>query len=252
MIFQDFRRWGDLYSLNGSYDPKSKCHLRVVILRRASSARKKRNSIAHNGVPRGSEQINDTCLTHLVLLCMDGQLRKCVTFVRVRREIPKGLPVTHEIACPKRPLWKWHLGLVAPYRAILRYYRCDTPYRAILFKGGEHSPKVCDTPPWYLILHRHICAIPQFATYRAIIVRYPRKTSTKTFCDTIATSIARYEKYRCWASKHLGALVKNFCQDLKMLAHGDLPNSRNPKGPRHIKNTTVILIHYCGGEKIRW
>ena len=25
--------------------------------------------------------------------------------------------------------------LVAPYRAILRYYRCDTPYRAILFKG---------------------------------------------------------------------------------------------------------------------
>ena len=27
-------------------------------------------------------------------------------------------------------------GLVAPCRAILRYYRCDTPYRAILFKGG--------------------------------------------------------------------------------------------------------------------
>ena len=25
--------------------------------------------------------------------------------------------------------------LVAPYRAILRYYRCDTPYGAILFKG---------------------------------------------------------------------------------------------------------------------
>ena len=27
-------------------------------------------------------------------------------------------------------------NLVAPYRAILRYYRCDTPYRAILFKEG--------------------------------------------------------------------------------------------------------------------
>ena len=27
-------------------------------------------------------------------------------------------------------------GLVAPYRAILRYYRCDTPYRAILLQGG--------------------------------------------------------------------------------------------------------------------
>ena len=27
-------------------------------------------------------------------------------------------------------------SLVAPYRAILRNYRCDTPYRAILFRGG--------------------------------------------------------------------------------------------------------------------
>ena len=27
-------------------------------------------------------------------------------------------------------------SLVAPYRAILRYYRCDAPYRAILFQGG--------------------------------------------------------------------------------------------------------------------
>ena len=94
--------------------------------------------------------------------------------------------------------------LVAPYRAILRYYRCDTPYCAILFRGGITPPKWCDTPPWYLVLHRHICAIPHFATYRAIIVRYPIKlieTSTKEFCDTIATNIAQYEKYRCWASK---------------------------------------------------
>ena len=55
-------------------------------------------------------------------------------------------------------------------------------------------------PPWYLVSDKHICAIPHFATYRAIIVRYPIKTSTKEFCDTIARSIARYEKYRCWAS----------------------------------------------------
>ena len=27
-------------------------------------------------------------------------------------------------------------ALVAPYRAILRYYRCDTTYRAIRFQGG--------------------------------------------------------------------------------------------------------------------
>ena len=32
-------------------------------------------------------------------------------------------------------------------------------------------------------------------------MRYPTQTRTKVFCDTITTSIARYEKYRCWASK---------------------------------------------------
>ena len=37
--------------------------------------------------------------------------------------------------------------------------------------------------------------------YRAIIVQYPIKTNAKHFCDTIATSIVRYEKHRCWASK---------------------------------------------------
>ena len=33
-------------------------------------------------------------------------------------------------------------------------------------------------------------------------MRYPTKTGTKEFCDTIAASIARYEKYRYWASKN--------------------------------------------------
>ena len=46
---------------------------------------------------------------------------------------------------------------------------------------------LCDTPCCYI--SRENCAICSI------------KTSTKTFCDTIATSIARYEKYRCWASK---------------------------------------------------
>ena len=39
-------------------------------------------------------------------------------------------------------------------------------------------------------------------------MRYPIKTSSKEFCDTIATSIARYEKYRCWASKIRGAFLR--------------------------------------------
>ena len=44
---------------------------------------------------------------------------------------------------------------------------------------------LCDTP--FCNVSRDNCAIPH-------------KTSTKDFCDTIATSIARYAKYRCWAS----------------------------------------------------
>ena len=35
---------------------------------------------------------------------------------------------------------------MAPYRAILRYYRCDAPYCAILFEGGLHPPKIREVP----------------------------------------------------------------------------------------------------------
>ena len=65
--------------------------------------------------------------------------------------------------------------LVAPYCAILRYYRCDTPYRAILSKGGTlalprngaiHPPlkawrltpaHLCDTP--FCSVSRDNCVI---------------------------------------------------------------------------------------------
>ena len=40
-------------------------------------------------------------------------------------------------------------------------------------------------------MHRKRFRLPDFAL----------KTSTKEFRDTIAASIARYEKYRYWASK---------------------------------------------------
>ena len=76
------------------------------------------------------------------------------------------------------------------------------------FRGGQHSPKLVRYPPCYLVLHRHISAIPHFATYLETIVRYPIKPSTKEFCDTIATSIARSGKYRCWASKTAEQLCK--------------------------------------------
>ena len=49
--------------------------------------------------------------------------------------------------------WNWAAGLleapslVAPYRALLRYYRCDTPYRAIPFPKGPKIEKIQDRPP---------------------------------------------------------------------------------------------------------
>ena len=42
-------------------------------------------------------------------------------------------------------------------------------------------PEWCATPPWYLVSQRHICAIRHFATYRAIVVRYPIKRISKSF-----------------------------------------------------------------------
>ena len=95
------------------------------------------------------------------------------------------------------------LHLVAPYRSILRYYRCDTPYCAILSQGGQHSPKMVRYPPPLVLsfTHAHLCDTPFCNVSRDNCAISHFKTSTKYFCDTIATSIARYEKYRCWASK---------------------------------------------------
>ena len=123
------------------------------------------------------------------------------TIVQTRQTGPKMM------TCPCKS--SWAPDLVAPHRTILRYYRCYTPYRAILLQQGSHLPKMvrhrplvltftqghlCDTP-FCNILRDH-CAIPLCDT--------PPKTSTKKFCNTIATSIARYDKYRCWASKAPG------------------------------------------------
>ena len=99
----------------------------------------------------------------------------------------------------RRPAHDTLSGPISRDTAILSRYPIS---RGTFFREVSTPPKWCDTPPpWYLVSHRHICAIPHFATYRAIIVRYPTKTNTKHFCDTIAASIARYEKYRYWASK---------------------------------------------------
>ena len=51
------------------------------------------------------------------------------------------------------------LYLVAPCRAILRYCRCDTPYRAILFREVSNPLNgAIPPPPWHFVSRRHICA----------------------------------------------------------------------------------------------
>ena len=79
-------------------------------------------------------------------------------------------------------------SLVAPYRAILRYYRCDTPYRAILFKEGEHFPnrvrypplalsftqaQQCDTP--FCNISRDNCAMPHKNKHERVLRYYRYK-----------------------------------------------------------------------------
>ena len=44
--------------------------------------------------------------------------------------------------------------------------------RDTFLREVSSPPKWCDTPPWHLVSHKHICAIPHFATYRAIMVRF--------------------------------------------------------------------------------
>ena len=76
---------------------------------------------------------------------------------------------------PKGPKWNHiarYCDTIAAIPHIVRYF----------FREVNSSPKWCDTPPCYLVSHRHICAIPPFATYRAIIVRYPpQKQAQKSF-----------------------------------------------------------------------
>ena len=108
----------------------------------------------------------------------------------------------HEKATEKPRKSKNVMSLSGPISRDTAILSLRYPISRDTFSGRLALPQngAIPPPPWYLVSHRHICAIPHFATYRAIIVRYPIKTSTKEFCDTIATSIARYEKYRCWAS----------------------------------------------------
>ena len=83
---------------------------------------------------------------------------------------------------------------VVAYRAILRYYRCDTPYHAIHFPGVKHLDPL-----------RHIYAIPYFAKYLAMIVQYPIN-----------------------ASMHFGILSLQASRDMKVSLLGLSPKKQGP------------------------
>ena len=69
------------------------------------------------------------------------------------------------------------------------------------FSGRLALPQNGAIPPLVLsFTQAHLCDTP-FCNISRDNCAIPHKTSTKELCDTIAASLARYEKYRCWASK---------------------------------------------------
>ena len=77
--------------------------------------------------------------------------------------------------------------LVAPNRAILEHYRCDTPFQAIPSQGGFAFSKWCDIFPWYLsFAQAHLCDTPLCNTSCDNHAIHD-KTSTNRLDDTIAT-----------------------------------------------------------------
>ena len=75
--------------------------------------------------------------------------------------------------------------------------------------------KWCGTPPWYLVSHRQICAIPHFAAHRTTIVRYPTKigalktTSAVLKCSKILAPVPATTSGNClvFSRKLLPVLV---------------------------------------------
>ena len=101
---------------------------------------------------------------------------------------------------------------------------------------------LCDTP--FCNMSRDNCAIP------------PTQTRTKEFCDTIATRIARYGKYHCWASnqKSLGVhtiLVR------KIWFYPTPPPPKRAQNEEKLyklleKSSKLTLFRGGGGNAILW
>ena len=88
--------------------------------------------------------------------------------------------------------WPFHSESVFPGIGVLPRLLSDAPYRAILFQRYPPlAPSFTET---------HLCDTPfcNISPDNFAILR--RNKHQIAFRDTIATRIAQYEKYRCWAS----------------------------------------------------
>ena len=94
--------------------------------------------------------------------------------------------------------------LVAPYRAILRWYRCDTPYRAILSQPSQQSPNRVRYPPLVPWLTQTYKCDTQFCNH---IARY--------LCDTPGKQ----------ARKSFAILSLKVSRDMKSIAAGPLSST---------------------------
>ena len=120
--------------------------------------------------------------------------------------------------CPNRNI----RVLVAPYRAILRYCCCDTPYRAILLKTRLRlPPKWCDTPPLILsFTQAHLCDAP--------------------FCNVLRDNRAiPHKNHKKQARKNFAILSLQVLRAMKTMATGPLSSGLLCVADRHI--SSVVL-----------
>ena len=93
-------------------------------------------------------------------------------------------------------------SLVAPYRAILRYYRCECPVSRDTFEGSQHSPKMVRYPPPLVLSfsQAHLCDTPFCYVSRDMCAIPTLKQGRKSVAILSQQKFVRYEKYRCWVS----------------------------------------------------
>ena len=85
--------------------------------------------------------------------------------------------------------------------------------------------------------------LSHFASYRAIIVRYPFKISTKEVCDTIATSIARDENI---AAGRPGPVRRELLGGVTLwLANSNIPACQASPGTPAMHLSNVQLHYSC-------